>query len=294
MVVSIEQHVDWVIGAASTTCARERLDVIEPTPVAEAGWVQHVNDCADITLFPRANSWYMGANVPGKPRVFLPYVGGVDRYRKACDEVVSRDYLGFAFDGPGGARCNDGVVNRLQLDVAMLLELIAELGLPPLETLSVEDARARCPWPWQPSGRPAPTVGEVVDGVLPGAAGPLAYRRYRPASPGPHPIVVYFHGGGWVLGGLDSDDPVLPRPLRAVRRDRRVGRLPPCARGAVPRGGRRRVRRRPLDRGQRRGPRRRAGQARGVRLERRRQHRRRRLPDGARCRRARGSPARCW
>ena len=67
----------------------------------------------------------MGANVPGKPRVFLPYVGGVDRYRKACDEVVRRDYLGFAFDGPGGARCNDGVVNRLQLDVAIVLELIA-------------------------------------------------------------------------------------------------------------------------------------------------------------------------
>jgi acetyl esterase/lipase len=50
-------------------------------------------------------------------------------------------------------------------------------------------------------------VGDVVDGTLPGAAGPLAYRRYRPASPGPHPILVYFHGGGWVLGGPDSDDP---------------------------------------------------------------------------------------
>src|SRR5207244_5495427 len=58
------------------------------------------------------------------------------------------------------------------------------------------------------TGRPpGPDVGDVADSVLRGAAGPLAYRRYRPASPGPHPIVVYFHGGGWVLGGLDSDDP---------------------------------------------------------------------------------------
>ena len=57
--------------------------------------MQHVNDCADITLFPTANSWYMGANVPGKPRVFLPYVGGVDGYRAACDEVVEHGYLGF-------------------------------------------------------------------------------------------------------------------------------------------------------------------------------------------------------
>ena len=59
-----------------------------PPPTAEAGWVQHVNDCADITLHPPANSWYMGANVPGKPRVFLPYIGGVGPYRSICDEVV--------------------------------------------------------------------------------------------------------------------------------------------------------------------------------------------------------------
>jgi cation diffusion facilitator CzcD-associated flavoprotein CzcO/acetyl esterase/lipase len=205
MTVSIEQHVDWV-SACLVHMRDERLDVIEPTPVAEAGWVQHVNDCADITLFPRAKSWYMGANVPGKPRVFLPYVGGVERYRKACDEVVRRGYLGFAFDGPGGARRNDGVVNRLQLDVSVVLDLIASLGLPSLDTMSVEDARATMA-AMAASSPPGPEVGEVVDGALPGAAGPLEYRCYRPASAGPHPIVVYFHGGGWVLGNLDSDDP---------------------------------------------------------------------------------------
>jgi acetyl esterase/lipase len=205
MVVSIEQHVDWLSGCLVHMRA-ERLDVVKPTATAEAGWVQHVNDCADVTLFPSANSWYMGANVPGKPRVFLPYVGGVDRYRKTCDEVVSRGYLGFAFDGPGGARCNDGVVNRLQLDVSIVLELIAGLGLPPMETMAVADARALSAG-MAIARPPGPEVGEVADGVLDGAAGPLAYRCYRPASPGPHPIVVYFHGGGWVLGGLDSDDP---------------------------------------------------------------------------------------
>jgi acetyl esterase/lipase len=205
MVVSIEQHVDW-IGACLAHMRAERLDVIEPTPVAEAGWVQHVNDCADITLYPRADSWYMGANVPGKPRVFLPYVAGVDRYRKTCDEVVRRGHLGFAFEGPGGARCNDGVVNRLQLDVWILLDLVSELGLPPMETLSVEHARQLFT-AMAAERPPGPTVGEVVDGKLPGAAGPIGYRCYRPATAGPHPIVVYFHGGGWVLGGLDSDDP---------------------------------------------------------------------------------------
>ena len=205
MVVSIEQHIDW-LAACLVHMRAERLDAVEPTATAEAGWVQHVNDCADVTLFPSANSWYMGANVPGKPRVFLPYVGGVDRYRKTCDEVVSRGYLGFAFDGPGGARCNDGVVNRLQLDVSIVLELIAGLGLPPMETMAVADARALLAG--MAIGRPpGPEVSDVADGVLDGTAGLLAYRCYRPASPGPHPIVVYFHGGGWVLGGLDSDDP---------------------------------------------------------------------------------------
>src|SRR5262249_52045786 len=77
---------------------------------------------------------------------------------------------------------------------------------PSLETLSPADARAL--WASMAMGRPpGPDVGDVVDGVLPGPGGALAYRRYRPPGPGPHPIVVYFHGGGWVLGGLDSDDP---------------------------------------------------------------------------------------
>jgi cation diffusion facilitator CzcD-associated flavoprotein CzcO/acetyl esterase/lipase len=205
MVVSIEQHVDWV-GECLAYMRAARLDVVEPTPIAEAGWVRHVNDCAEITLYPTANSWYMGANVPGKPRVFLPYVGGVDRYRRTCDEVVRRGYLGLTFDGSAGRRCNDGVVNRLQLDVWTMLDLFQELGLPPLETLPV--ARARAFVVAMAADRPpGPEVGDVVDGMLPGPAGPLAYRLYRPATPGPHPIVVYFHGGGWVFGGLDSDDP---------------------------------------------------------------------------------------
>ena len=140
-----------------------------------------MNDCGDITLFPRAKSWYMGSNVPGKPRVFTPYVGGVDRYRKTCDEVVKRGYLGFAFDGPGGARCNDGVVNRLQLDVSVVLELIAELGLPSIDTLSVEDARAAM-LAMNAARPPGPEVAKMEAGVLPGGVGPLEYRLYRPRA----------------------------------------------------------------------------------------------------------------
>ena len=69
---------------------------IEPTRDAEEAWVGHVNELADKTLLPRADSWYMGANIPGKPRVFMPYIGGFGAYRKLCDEVAAERYRGFA------------------------------------------------------------------------------------------------------------------------------------------------------------------------------------------------------
>ena len=206
MAVSIEQHVDWVSDCLGYL-RDHGFTTIEPTPVAEAGWDQHVADCADITLYPSASSWYMGANVPGKPRVFYPYIGGVDRYRAACDEVVAGGYLGFRLTGPDGEQCNDGVVRRMQPDMAMVLELLESLQLPPLETLPVDDARAFMV-AMAAERPPGPDVGEVIDAVLPGPAGDLPYRLYRPATPGPHPLVAYFHGGGWVLGSLDSDDPL--------------------------------------------------------------------------------------
>ena len=56
----------------------------------------HVNEVANTTLYPLANSWYMGANIPGKPRIFMPYVGGVGTYRQKCDEVAANGYAGFA------------------------------------------------------------------------------------------------------------------------------------------------------------------------------------------------------
>ena len=207
MMVSIEQHVDWITDALEHL-RDGGLDVIEPTELAEAAWVQHVNDRAGITLYPHANSWYMGANVPGKPRVFLPYVGGVGRYRQVCDDVVEQGYLGFSRSGPDGVTVvNDGIIRRLQPDVEIVLEVFEELGLPSYEELPVDAARAMSTAA-NAERPPGPAVGEVVDGTLPGAAGDLAYRLYRPHTAGPHPVVVYFHGGGWVLGSADSDDPL--------------------------------------------------------------------------------------
>ncbi|MBR1178824.1 NAD(P)/FAD-dependent oxidoreductase [Bradyrhizobium sp. KB893862 SZCCT0404] len=97
MIVSIEQHVDWI--ADCLTHMRERgLATMEAGGDAEEKWVAHVNEVAHGTLYPQANSWYMGANVPGKPRIFMPYIGGVGVYRRICDEVAAKGYEGFVME----------------------------------------------------------------------------------------------------------------------------------------------------------------------------------------------------
>ena len=94
MVVAIEQHGDLIIDCMNAQ-RRDGYDLIEADAKAEAAWGEHVNDVANETLFPQANSWYMGANIPGKPRVFLPYVGGLGTYIEACETIVADDFRGF-------------------------------------------------------------------------------------------------------------------------------------------------------------------------------------------------------
>ena len=95
MIMSIEQHVEWIADCIAWLGERQ-LSTIEASAEAEAEWVAHVAEVAEPTLFPQADSWYMGANVPGKPRVFLPYVGGFPAYVEACNAVVAEGYRGFA------------------------------------------------------------------------------------------------------------------------------------------------------------------------------------------------------
>ena len=102
MLVSIEQHVDFV--TESIIYMREHgLELMEPDVAAEDDWVDHVQEAANKTLFPRANSWYMGANIPGKPRLFMPYIGGVGTYRRICEEVAADNYKGFRFEAETAA-----------------------------------------------------------------------------------------------------------------------------------------------------------------------------------------------
>jgi cyclohexanone monooxygenase len=106
MIVSIEQHVDWIAGCLDYLRSHG-MRAIEAKPEAQDAWVEHVNMVANFTLFPQANSWYVGANVPGKPRVFMPYIGGLMMYTQKLKEVEANGYDGFtvrARDAQAAAR----------------------------------------------------------------------------------------------------------------------------------------------------------------------------------------------
>jgi cation diffusion facilitator CzcD-associated flavoprotein CzcO len=97
MPLAIEDHVDF--AADAITYMRDRgLDVIEATLESEDDWVAHALEISSQTLLPETDSWYMGANIPGKPRICMLYLGGAPAYRATCDDVVANGYAGFTFD----------------------------------------------------------------------------------------------------------------------------------------------------------------------------------------------------
>ena len=94
MATHSEQQVDWCL-ALIATCRRDGIDAAEPRKDAAEKWTDHLGEVAAGTLFVRAASWYMGANIEGKPRVFMPYAGGLDVYRQECDRIAAQGYPGF-------------------------------------------------------------------------------------------------------------------------------------------------------------------------------------------------------
>ena len=97
MPVAIEQHIEWVADFIDWM-RNYGLETAEADPQAEKDWDAHVQEEANKTLYMQANSWYLGANIPGKPRVFMPYTGGMGTYRKRCHEIAENGYQGFVLD----------------------------------------------------------------------------------------------------------------------------------------------------------------------------------------------------
>ena len=99
MPVAIEQHVEWITDCIAAM-REQGVERIEADPEATERWVAHVNEAANATLLPKAgHSWYLGANIPGKPRVFMPYAGGMKRYREICADIAAQGYPGFRLSG---------------------------------------------------------------------------------------------------------------------------------------------------------------------------------------------------
>jgi len=102
MPLAIEDHVDWIAECISYLRERD-IKTIEPGAESVAEWVSHTNEVANSTLMPTltptAHSWYTGDNIPGKPRMFMVYLGGAPRYRKICNDIAANGYKGFVLDG---------------------------------------------------------------------------------------------------------------------------------------------------------------------------------------------------
>jgi cyclohexanone monooxygenase len=96
MLQSIEHHIDLIAGCIAHM-ENNGIARVDADETAQVAWAQEVADLAETTLFTKANSWYMGANIPGKPRVFMMYVGGLDKYVERCEAIISDGYTGFNF-----------------------------------------------------------------------------------------------------------------------------------------------------------------------------------------------------
>ncbi len=101
MLQSIEHHIDWIVECIGHM-EKDGLARVEADEAAQVAWAYEVAKIADSTLFTKADSWYMGANVPGKPRVFMAYIGGFDRYVDRCEAIVQDGYTGLRFTPSGG------------------------------------------------------------------------------------------------------------------------------------------------------------------------------------------------
>jgi hypothetical protein len=95
MTTCLQQQAEWISDCIRHMRAHD-LRVCEPTAAAEEQWIEHHEELANATLVTKTDSWYMGCNVPGKPRRLLSYVGGVGAYRQKCDEAAASGYAGFA------------------------------------------------------------------------------------------------------------------------------------------------------------------------------------------------------
>ncbi|TDU32703.1 cation diffusion facilitator CzcD-associated flavoprotein CzcO [Panacagrimonas perspica] len=198
--MAIEDHVEFATAAIKYTLDKG-AETIEADEAAERAWHKQVEGILHTTLMPRANSWYMGANVPGKPRAVFIFAGGAPLYRAMCADVVDHGYAGFSVgEAPAGR-----VPPMIQIDaaVAQVVGAMAMQDMKPLEQCTLEETRAAVE-SFALMQKPAPGSVRRIESTYPGPAGPRRMYIHRPEDvEGPLPVVMFIHGGGWVAGSID-------------------------------------------------------------------------------------------
>lgn len=207
MMVSIEQHVDWVADCIDYL-REHHLEAFEATEEAEAFWSHQCRAIADMSLLTKTDSWYMGANIDGKPRGFLAFAGGVGLYRLICDDIAARGYEGFtsllAHDNQDDSKVKEGFfVSNIDPQAWFILKQLESAGAPPMEQLTPELARMG---DFSLIAGAPEEVAKVENRTIPVPGGEIPVRIYTPEGEGPFPALVYYHGGGWVIGNLDTVD----------------------------------------------------------------------------------------
>jgi cation diffusion facilitator CzcD-associated flavoprotein CzcO/acetyl esterase/lipase len=200
--MAIEDHVELAADAIKHVLDHDAR-TMEPTVESEKEWNALAEGVLNMTLIPESpNSWYMGRNIPGKPRGTYIFPAGAPLYRAICDEIVGHGFAGFALDGKGTE-----VTPMVRLDpaVAVVMGAMISQGAKPLEECSLEETRGLVDSMTLLQAPPRDT--QVQNVTYPSPSGEqLPARIYRPHADGTLPVVTFFHSGGWVAGGLDVVD----------------------------------------------------------------------------------------
>ncbi|UTI62646.1 alpha/beta hydrolase fold domain-containing protein [Paraconexibacter antarcticus] len=213
--MAIEDHVELAHDAIKHVLDHDAR-VIEPTADAVQAWGRLAEGILNMTLIPQSpNSWYMGRNIPGKPRGTYIFAGGAPLYRAICQEMIDKGFAGFALDGSAPP-----VPPMVRLDppVAVVIGALAMQGVKPLEQCTVEETRELLETMTLLQAPPRDT--HVQEVTYPSPSGQrLSARIYRPDVDGTLPVVTFFHPGGWIAGSLDVVDErcrALAHELQAV------------------------------------------------------------------------------
>lgn len=207
MPLAIEDHVD-LIGDTLAYMAEHGHRVVEPTEKAQNQWVEETTRLSEMTLLPTsATSWYMGANIPGKPRRVLVYLGGAPRYRAICNNVQKNGYRGFAFADRSGGLDESSAAVELDPCFMYIVEALEQQQFTGFRDAGVEGTRAVVD-SFVDMQAPKKKVASIAEHAY-GTDPEQRLRVYRPlTATDTSPVVLYLHGGGFVGGGLEvADEP---------------------------------------------------------------------------------------